>query len=34
MDALIMTLGGSALLGLFFLFWLNTKSGKKWLQEL
>lgn len=34
MEGLILTLGGSGLIGLFFLIWLYTPKGKKWLQEL
>jgi hypothetical protein len=34
MEGLIITLGGSGVVGLFFLIWLYTKSGKKWLANL
>lgn len=34
MEGLIITLGGSGVIGLFFLIWLYTKPGKKWLANL
>ena len=34
MEGLIITLGGSGVIGLCFLIWLHTKPGKKWLKNL
>ena len=36
LDGLIFVLGGSAAMGILFLFaiWLHTKSGQKWLKSL
>lgn len=34
MEALITLFSVMAVLGIGFLIWLNTKSGKKWLSEL
>lgn len=34
MVGVIITLGGSAILGLIFLGWMSTPKGKRWLSSL
>ena len=34
MDAMLFTMTGVAIIALGMAIWLNTKSGKKWLDEL
>lgn len=33
MEGLLIILGGSGIAGLCFAIWLNTKSGKRWLES-
>lgn len=34
MDAMLLTMTGVAIIAVGIAIWINTKSGKKWLQEL
>lgn len=34
MDAMLFTMSGVAIISVGIALWINTKAGKKWLQEL